>query len=37
MIRDLNRYTHIVSIVGDIIKVRAEQVPVGHLAIVENF
>jgi V/A-type H+-transporting ATPase subunit B len=36
MLRDLNRYTRIVSIVGDIIKVRAEHVPVGHLAIVEN-
>lgn len=36
MIRDLNRYTHIVSIVGDIMKVRAERVPLGHLAVVEN-
>lgn len=37
MLRDLTRYTHIVSIVGDILKVRAHEVGLGDLAVVENW
>lgn len=36
MLRDLNRYTKVLSIVGDIMRVRADRVPVGHLAVIEN-
>jgi V/A-type H+-transporting ATPase subunit B len=35
--RKLTRYTHIVSIVGDILTVRARDVGLGDLAIVENW
>lgn len=36
MLNHLTFYTHILSIVGDIIKVRAQQVGLGDLAVVEN-
>jgi V/A-type H+-transporting ATPase subunit B len=35
--RHLTRYTHIVSIVGDILTVRARDVGLGDLAVVENW
>ncbi|WP_166823058.1 V-type ATP synthase subunit B [Thalassoroseus pseudoceratinae] len=37
MLNDLTFYTHILSIVGDIIKVRAKQAGLGDLAVVENW
>jgi V/A-type H+/Na+-transporting ATPase subunit B len=37
MIRRLLRYTRVVSIVGDILTIRATDVGLGDLAIVENF
>ncbi len=37
MLDDLTFYTHILSIVGDIIKVRAKQAGLGDLAVVENW
>jgi V/A-type H+-transporting ATPase subunit B len=36
MLRELTRYTRIISIVGDILKVRAPDVGLGDLAIVES-
>jgi V/A-type H+-transporting ATPase subunit B len=37
MIKDLLRYTRVLSIVGDILKIRASDVGLGDLAIVENW
>lgn len=37
MLDDLTFYTHILSIVGDIIKVRAKHTGLGDLAVVENW
>ena len=37
MIRELLRYTRVLSIVGDILKIRARDVGLGDLAIVENW
>lgn len=36
MSRDLTRYTRVLQIVGDIMRVRAEKVPLGDVAVVEN-
>ena len=35
--RRLARYTHVVSIVGDILAVRASDVGLGDLAVVDNW
>ncbi len=37
MYRDLVRYTRVLAIVGDILRVRAKDVSFGDLAVVENF
>ncbi len=37
MIKDLFRYTHVLSIVGDILTIRAPDVGLGDLAVVENW
>jgi V/A-type H+-transporting ATPase subunit B len=37
MIRELIRYTRVLSIVGDILKIRARGVGLGELALVENW
>jgi V/A-type H+/Na+-transporting ATPase subunit B len=37
MIRELMRYTRVLSIVGDILKIRAKRVGLGDLAVVENW
>ncbi len=37
MIRELMRYTRVLSIVGDILKIRARKVGLGDLAVVENW
>jgi V/A-type H+/Na+-transporting ATPase subunit B len=37
MIRELMRYTRVLSIVGDILKIRAKNVGLGDLAVVENW
>lgn len=37
MIKDLFRYTHVLSIVGDILTIRATDVGLGDLAVVENW
>ena len=36
MIRGLFRYTNVLSIVGDILTIRADRVAFGELALVEN-
>jgi V/A-type H+-transporting ATPase subunit B len=37
MIRELMRYTRVLSIIGDILKIRASGVGLGDLAVVENW
>ncbi len=37
MIPELVRYTRVLSIVGDILKIRAKDVGLGDLAVVENW
>ena len=37
MIKDLLRYTRVISIVGDILTIRATDVGMGDLAVVENW
>ena len=36
MSRDLTRYTRVLEIVGDIMRIRADKVPLGDVAVVEN-
>jgi V/A-type H+-transporting ATPase subunit B len=37
MIQDLTYYTHVVSIVGDILKIRAKHIGMGEQAVIENW